>query len=450
MPRLLFGILFILITGFQTSASDFNWKHLTEDPEYIHRAIKKVTDVIVYDIYSPPVASRTYAYITIAGYEAAVPASHEYQSMSGQLNGLKPLTKAAPSEYSPTISAVQAILSVAKTMVISEKQIIDFHSEMLQEFRRSGIPESVYESSVEHGNNVAKHIIAWAATDQYRETRAMPRYYLSDADESWKPTPPAYMKAIEPHWSKMRPFALDSSTQFKPVPPTPFSSDKNSQFYKEAMEVYKVVSTLSEEQRDIAAFWDCNPFKMNVNGHVMYATKKISPGGHWINITALACKKVKAGVMRSLESYACISIALADAFISCWDEKYRSNVIRPETYINQYIDGNWMPLLQTPPFPEYTSGHSIVSKASSVLLTKLFGDHFSYADSTELEFGLPVRHFKSFSHAAEEAAISRLYGGIHYRPAIENGFKEGEKLALFIAGKLQTRKEGIGMKNPNE
>ena len=200
---------------------------------------------------------------------------------------------------------------------------------------------------------------------------------------------------------------------------------------------------LSSEQAEIANFWDCNPFKININGHVMYATKKISPGGHWINITRIACKAANADLAKSAEAYACVSVALADCFISCWDEKYRSNVIRPETFINQYIDADWTPLLQTPPFPEYTSGHSVVSAASAVILTKLFGDNFSYEDSTEVEFELPPRHFKSFKAAAEEAAISRFYGGIHYMPSITSGLKEGNSVGNFIIKKLRTRKEDL-------
>ena len=178
---------------------------------------------------------------------------------------------------------------------------------------------------------------------------------------------------------------------------------------------------------------------MNVNGHVMYATKKISPGGHWINITALACKKNNTGLVQSAEAYACLSIILADGFISCWDEKYRSKVIRPETYINQYMSTSWMPLLQTPPFPEYTSGHSVISAACSVLLSNMFGDNFAYSDSTEVEFKLPVRYFKSFKQAAEEAAISRFYGGIHYMPSITNGLLEGEKLGNYIINKIRMK-----------
>ena len=170
----------------------------------------------------------------------------------------------------------------------------------------------------------------------------------------------------------------------------------------------------------------------------MFATKKISPGGHWMNITRLACKKANAGLVKSAEAYACLAITLADAFISCWDEKYRSKVIRPETYINQYISQSWVPLLQTPPFPEYTSGHSVISAASAIILTNLFGENFSYADSTEVEFKLPVRHFKSFRQAADEAAISRFYGGIHYMPSIVNGVEEGNRLGTFISQKLRT------------
>ena len=177
----------------------------------------------------------------------------------------------------------------------------------------------------------------------------------------------------------------------------------------------------------------------------MFATKKISPGGHWVNITRLACQKVGVDFIQTAEAYACVSITLADAFISCWDEKYRSNVIRPETYINQYIDADWFPLLQTPPFPEYTSGHSVVSTAASIMLTNLFGENFSFEDSSEVEFGLPVRHFPSFKYAAEEAAISRFYGGIHYMPSIKNGMDEGTEIGIFITRRLKIKKQEVAV-----
>jgi hypothetical protein len=417
------------------------WQVKSEDAAYIHRAIKKVTDVIVYDIYSPPVASRTYAYITIAGYETVINMDSSYISFAGQLHGLTPLPKPDNNKtYSYTLAAVQAILITGENFVISEDKVELFRKDILKEFKDAGMPGDIYSNSLAYGQQVAAHIIKWASEDNYKQTRSLSKYAVAEDDASWKPTPPAYIKAIEPHWSKMRPFIIDSAQQFKPLPATSFSRNKNSKFFKEAKEVYTYCLMLTNEQKDIANFWDCNPFKVNVRGHVMYASKKISPGGHWINITKLACEQTRADVVRSLEAYACVSIALADGFISCWDEKYRSNVIRPETYINRYIDVSWVPLLQTPPFPEYTSGHSVISNASAVMLTKLFGDNFRYTDSTENEFGLPARNYKSFKQAAQEAAISRFYGGIHYMPSIINGTDEGRKLGLFISKKLKTRK----------
>ena len=150
--------------------------------------------------------------------------------------------------------------------------------------------------------------------------------------------------------------------------------------------------------------------------------------------------------MKTAEAYTLTSIALADAFISCWDEKYRSSLIRPETVINQYIDEEWLPLLQTPPFPEYTSGHSVISSAAAIALTSIFGDDFAFDDTTEEKYGLTVRSFKSFIHASEEAAVSRLYGGIHYRPAIDNGVTQGRALGRFLVEKLEVRNESVASK----
>lgn len=441
----LMALIAACCTQARSQRKTIDWKVKTENADYLHRAIKKVTDVMVYDIYSPPVASRTYAYISIAAYEAAINTDATYASLAGQLHALQPVPKpAAGKDYSFTLSAVYAILTVGKTMVISEEKIDTFLDSISAEFKAAGMPEGVYQQSVDYGRQVATHILNWAGNDRYKETRALAKYAVRDDDAgAWKPTPPAYIKAIEPNWSKMRPFLIDSAQQFKPAPATPFSIDTGSQFYKEALAVHDAVANISDEQDAIANFWDCNPFKMNVRGHVMFATKKISPGGHWINITRLACQQTGANAVQTAEAYARVAITLADGFISCWDEKYRSQVIRPETYINQYIDADWMPVLQTPPFPEYTSGHSVASAAAAVVLTKLFGERFAFSDSTELEFGLPPRAFASFADAAKEAAISRFWGGIHYMPAITNGFEEGTGLGLFAAQKLKMRKEAM-------
>jgi hypothetical protein len=247
------------------------------------------------------------------------------------------------------------------------------------------------------------------------------------------------MDAVEPYWFRIRPFVLDSCSQFKPQAPSAFSLEKDSPFYRQVMEVYQTSKTLTPEQKAIASFWDCNPFVMHQTGHVMYATKKISPGGHWMSIAAVAAKKARADLMQSVEAYTLVSLSLADGFISCWDEKYRSGVVRPETVINDHIDKDWQPLLQTPPFPEYPSGHSVISTAAAVVLTSLYGDAFAFTDSTEVAYGLPSRHFRSFRAAAQEAAISRLYGGIHYMPAIKNGEEEGRQVGELVVSHLKTR-----------
>jgi hypothetical protein len=279
--------------------------------------------------------------------------------------------------------------------------------------------------------------------DNYNQTRTMPKFTVNTDDPSrWQPTPPAYMDGIEPHWNKIRPFVIDSASQFKPTPPPPFSMEKGTDFYKEVKEVYDISNKITKEGDNseeiaIAQFWDCNPYVSVTRGHLMFATKKISPGAHWIGIAKIASKMTNSDFNKTVYAYTKTSIAIADAFISCWDEKYRSNLIRPETLINEHIDENWKPVLQTPPFPEYTSGHSVVSGAAATALTDIFGDDFAFADDTEIAFGLPIRSFASFDQAADEAAISRMYGGIHYRKAVAIGVKQGRDLGKFVLGKLK-------------
>jgi hypothetical protein len=230
---------------------------------------------------------------------------------------------------------------------------------------------------------------------------------------------------------------IDSSDQFVPVRPAAFSTDSTSEFYKEAYAVYKVSKNMSAEQNMIANFWDCNPFAVTTSGHMMIGFKKISPGGHWMNITGIAVKKAGLSFDKSIQITALVAMTEMDAFISCWDEKYRSNGIRPETYINKYIDIKWTPMLQTPPFPEYPSGHAVLSNSSAGVLSYLLGDNFSYTDDSELPYGVGPRDFKSFRQAAEEASLSRFYGGIHFKDAIVNGNQQGCDVAAAVVKKLK-------------
>lgn len=422
-------------------------KKALKNPEHLHTAMAKLTDVMVHDIFSPPVASRIYAYSSVAAYEALVPDYPGYRSFGGQLSGLDSLPEPEEGkQYCFPLASVHAFLKVGRALTFSGNMIDDFEPVLYQKYEEMGLPDDVYERSMQFGEAIAVKILEWAGKDNYKQTRGF-RYTVTTDPAKWKPTPPAYMDAVEPNWYKIRPFILDSCSQFKPPAAVEFSMKKGSDFYNDVLLVYETSKKLTEEQRAIASFWDCNPFVMHQTGHVMYATKKISPGGHWVNIAAVAAKKARADLMKTAETYALVSVALADGFISCWDEKYRSVVIRPETVINSDIDQSWQPLLQTPPFPEYPSGHSVISNAAAVVLTSLYGDSFSYTDSTETKFGLPSRDFKSFDAAAQEAAISRLYGGIHYMPAIKNGSQEGRLVGNFVIKTIQTKKQRLSASN---
>jgi hypothetical protein len=414
----------------------------SDDAAPLHRAESAITDIMVHDIFSPPVASRIYLYTNIAAFEVLAKARPgEYASLHGQVRSF-PLIPAPAQRTQPALSAVYAFMLVSKRLLFSEQVVDDSTKNILKVFRASSArtTPAIYTASLAYGRQVADSVIKWAEKDQYRETRKLPRYRLIKQEGKWVPTPPAYMAAIEPYWNKIRLVALDTCSQFRPPPPPAFSQDSGSAFYKLAYDVYQTGNHLTPAQKDMANFWDCNPFAVSMEGHLHFALKKISPGGHWISIVGIVARQTRMDMAESAALYTLTSIALFDAFISCWDEKYRTNVIRPETYIDAYMDEAWRPVLQTPPFPEYTSGHSVISSAAASVLTSWLGDHFAFDDSSELEFGLPVRHFHSFTEASGEAAISRLYGGIHYRPAIETGLVEGREIGEWVVKKIKLKK----------
>lgn len=434
----LFFFISIIMLGCQKQPSDY--QQAAANPEFFRQSVNKLTDVIVHDIFSPPVASRIYAYPHIAAYEILIHDYPEYQSLKKQLNKFDGVPQPAKdSVYCFPLASLHAFLTISRNLTFSG-EMLDKHEENLYtQYKEMGVPEEVFSRSLRYGQLVAKSIMAYANEDSYKQTRGF-RHTVSKEPGRWVPTPPAYMDAIEPNWFKIRPFVIDSCNQFSPVSPPKYSSSKDSDFYKEILDVYETTNSLTEEQKNIANFWDCNPFVMHTTGHVMYATKKITPGGHWLGITSIATRQAGADMMQTLEALTRVSLSLADGFISCWDEKYRSDRIRPETAINEHIDKDWVPLLQTPPFPEYPSGHSVISNAAAVVLTDLYGSDFSFSDSTEVAYGLPVRSFTSFSAAANEAAISRLYAGIHFKSAINNGAEEGRQVGRYVVSKLKTRK----------
>lgn len=407
-----------------------------------HNTIEYFTDLMVHDIFSPPVASRIYAYSNMAAYEILAQGDENLKSFGEAYNNFEPIPQPdTTKQINYKVAALIAHMEIGKKLIFSEERITKLQDSLYQQWTEQN--RTSFEDSREFGMQVAAHFNEWIQKDNYKETRTMPKFSVYSEDPSrWQPTPPSYMDAIEPHWAKIRPFAIDSASQFRPGPHPEFSLEKGTEFYKEIMEVYKVNLEMAQigddsEKLAIAKFWDCNPYVSTQRGHLMFATKKITPGGHWIGVCKIAAQAHDLDFAESVYAYTATSIAIADAFISCWEEKFRSELIRPETLINQHIDGNWKPVLQTPPFPEYPSGHSVVSGAAATVLTQLFGDSFAYEDDTETKYGLPVRSFTSFNQAANEAAESRLYGGIHFRSAIDSGLVQGKDLGQFIINDLE-------------
>jgi hypothetical protein len=459
--KIIYHLLFFIISisfihcGDNTGISKEEYTKLASNPEFLHRSVKQVTDIIVHNTFSPPVASRIYAYSSIAAYEVMRQSKpQEYETLAGQVKDLKPFPSISDSKTCIPMAAVFAYLNTGKNYIFTEDSILAFQSRLETEYKELGVPKSVIKASKTYGEMVSKHILEWSKKDMYAQTRTHPKYDFLAADTKkgeWIPTPPDRMDGIEPHWREIRPLIIKTANQFAPTPPTAYDTTKNSLFYTQALEVYKngrkyedtEIENLSANVKEniaIAEFWDCNPYVSHHGGHAMFATKKITPGGHWVNITAIAARKAKSDMVETSEAYVLTCIALFDGFISCWDEKYRSNLVRPVTFITEYIDKNWQPLLQTPPFPEYTSGHSVISSAASVALTSIYGDNFAFDDTSEEEYGLPTRSFSSFYDASAEAAISRHYGGIHYMPAITNGVSQGKNVGNYVIRNLKLRK----------
>ncbi|HEV3250695.1 MAG TPA: vanadium-dependent haloperoxidase [Puia sp.] len=398
-----------------------------------------ITQVMFHDVIDPPAAARFYAYSTLTGYEILSLQNKTLPRIQENFIQYPAIKPTEPHRVNARFSALYGILETAGELLPSGYLLEEKKLTLYQEFASHHISTAVLDSSVIFAKSVSRIIVQYARQDGYFHLSVFERYRPLKGDSVWQPTPPDYMAAVQPHWSSMRAFFMDSAAQFKPLPLTRFSKDKNSAFYQMADQVYKTGKNLSPEEKLMANYWDCNPFAVQFEGHMSVGLKKISPGGHWMGIAGTACLQKKLGFENTVLLITALALSLHDAFISCWDEKYRSNRIRPETYINRYIDEKWVPLLQTPPFPEYTSGHSVISTTAALILTHYLGENFSFRDTTETYIGLPARKFESFIQASEEACISRLYGGIHFLDAIENGKEEGRRIAEYILPRLPKR-----------
>ncbi|MBC7830220.1 MAG: vanadium-dependent haloperoxidase [Chitinophagaceae bacterium] len=413
----------------------------TGDPLLYSKTVKRLNDIVLENNFPPMIASRNYVYANIAAYECIVSGDSTYHTLAGLVKHMPAMPKAVagkPVDFS--LAALLAFTKVGNAVTFPEGSMMEYYQDLLKKAEDAGMPEETINNSKLFSDEVANAVLTWSKKDNYAQTRSASKYTVTDEEGRWVPTPPMYASAIEAHWMEIRPLVLDSANTCMAVRPPKYNmKDSTSDFYKSAMEVKKIGDSLTEEEKHIADFWDDNPFNMNVHGHVMFATKKFSPPGHWMNIVGIASQKAKSDFNATVHAYTKTAIALFDGFINCWDEKFRSNVVRPETVINKYINPDWRPHIQTPPFPSYVSGHSVVSAAAAEVLTDIYGDNFSYTDTSELEFGIPNRSFTSFRQAAWEASVSRLFGGIHYRFDLDEGNKVGKQLGEMVVNRLRMK-----------
>jgi len=396
-----------------------------------HRWTMTLIETVMDDLFPPMIASRVYTYPLIAAHETLAAGDRSLAAFGPALRdfGASPTPPIdGPLDYS--LAAFIAWSDVATKLVFSEFKIQEFTE--IELLRCESMEASVRERSIAFGHAMSGHVIQWMLKDNYTETRTMSRFTIDPADSTWKQTPPDYPNSLEPNWTLIRPMILDSAGQIRVADPAPYSIDPKSEFYTEALEVYQTGPGNSEKRDSIAWYWDDNPNHYINTGHNTTFTHKISPAGHWLCIAGTSCKKASKNFAQTIEIYALTAIAQFDGFIACWEEKYRMNLVRPVTYIQSVIDPEWLPLIQTPPFPEHPSGHSVISAASATVLSHFFGEEFVVTDSTEMRFGFPERTFVSFHEAATEAGMSRLYGGIHFRRALTEGQKQGNAIGEFV------------------
>ena len=412
-------------------------------PTYAHDAtVAHEWTIALYDIVmaeglTPPSAARVYAYAAIAAYETLVPGMPLHRSLAGQLNELDALPRPPghgrldwPAATAAAYAKIAGTLFARSGRAATHDAIRALEAEHLGQRRAAKVPEDVLTASVEWGRRVARAIGEWAGRDGHAASLACTYTPLGEP-WSWRPTPPNFRTdAFEPCAGSVRPFVLATPDEIEPRPiPHAYSEDPASEFYRQALTVYETGLALTEPQKDIARFWTDNPLVSGL------------PAGHWMLIALDVERQEGLDLGYAAESRARLGIVLFDAFLSCWSIKYKLHLLRPVSYIRDHVPGaaGWNTFINTPPFPEYTSGHSVASTAAAVVLTDLYGD-LAFTSHTRAAGNLPPRHYTSFFHAANEAAASRLYGGIHYPMGIDEGLLHGDVVGRTVLNRLTTRR----------
>jgi hypothetical protein len=396
--------------------------------EVAHSWMATIYDVVWPEGLTPPNAARVYAYCAIAMYEAIAP-TLGLRPLGGQLTDLGAVPKPhgrvdLACAMSASVATVAASLFSTAAPTSLDRLTQRFDEEVASR-RSAGVPGGVIRVSVAHGRRVAAALNAWIARDGYSSIAGR-TYTPPVGPDKWQSTPPNYGRAIEPYWAEVRPLVLRDPAEVAPRPPVPYSEVEGSEFWEEAALTYRTGQELTDEQRAVARFWTDNPLVSGL------------PSGHWMLTVMQVSRQQHLSLRSVLEAYAVLGVALHDAFLNCWTWKYRYNLLRPVTYVRRLIDPDWSTFVNTPQFPEFTSGHSVASRAAATVLTDLLGT-VAYLDDSHAPRNMPARQFSSFSHAADEAAQSRLYGGIHYAMGIELGKPQGDAVGALTLDRLHTR-----------
>lgn len=383
---------------------------------------------------NPPQASRIYAYSAIGLYESSVPGMSGYRSLENQIPGLINLpNKYKRGQLDFTLAANEVLYQISTKIFGTLKQSnIDMIETLHKKYKDAALltlKTKEIAETMDFAQKVAVAVMNRADNDNFATTRSLVYVVPSNVlnPSYWTPTGPA-LNPVEPYWGTLKCFSMPNGAACTIPSTIPFSTTPGSPFYNQALEVVTTTSNLSQSHKDIALWW------ADGGGTP-------TPPGHWISIASSIANAKQLSLEDAAEMYAKLNIAMADAFISCWNEKYRFNLLRPVSYIRTYIPGQttWSSFITTPPFPEYPSGHSVSSGAAASVLTKLLGS-FSFIDSTNKVFGLAPRNFTSFTEAANEAALSRLYGGIHFREAIDKGVLQGKEVSNALDKNIRFRR----------
>jgi hypothetical protein len=380
---------------------------------------------------NPPRATRIFSYLTVAMYESVAPGIPYSRSLAGQLRNMPQMPQiSSDSVYDwPSVitgSASGVIRALFDTLYPPHINLINQTYSNEYDSRVSAVGQEIVDRSIRHGNDIANAIIQWSTTDNYRETRTM-HYTIPVRDAQhpwyWEPINPGE-SVVEPFWGLIRPFVLETPDMFTIHHPLPFDTVLGSPFCGDAEEVNQIGLHLTQEQKEIAVFW---------NDKLRTGT----PGGHWFSIAKQIMSANNYKLDRAAQIFVVLGAAERDAFIAAWKEKFEKNLLRPEDFIRHYVNPDFYPYILTPPFPEYPSGHSTTSGTSSEVLTEMIGGNIAFTDNTHVPINLPPRSFSSFYAAAEEAGMSRMYGGIHFRTAKVNGITIGRSIGSYAVSKIK-------------